>query len=182
MSLFTWLRIRLWPPHHRNDPRLHPDAPPELILENEWFYQSTEKHLSASERQWIDLVIEQASKFPLDCFIRFEYRPEQRAIVCYRVKQMNQPGLELGTTNNVGSKHWEYFWKFVYDHFDSSLKLEPLEGEEKREFVIWTSPNHKWDTYSLTPNAISIKLCILYPSTSDYKTPWCGLDGPCTAH
>lgn len=179
MKLFSKLRIALWPPHHRADPRLHEE---ESLIAESWPHGSTEAHIPASDRQWVDSIIEQASVFTLDCFIKFEFNPEQQTIACRRVEQMNQPGLDLGSIKCANEKQWEYFWRFVYDHFGCSLKIPALEGEYSREFVIWTSPNHKWDTYALTPHAVSIKLCIRYPSKHEDETSWCGCDGPCTAH
>lgn len=182
MSFFSWLRIRIWPPHHRNDPRLHPDSPPESTPDDEWDSQSNERHLSASERQWVELMVEHASTFPLECFIRFEYQPEQQAIICYRVERMNQPRLDLGTMNHIGIKHWKHFWRFLYDHFNHSVEMNPLEGEERRSLDLWTSPRRSWDGYSTTPKAVSVRLHIAHPMPRVGRMCNCGCDGPCTAH
>lgn len=181
MSFFTWLRMQIWPLHHRNDPRMHD----ERMIEDDpddWDPGSTAKYLSVSHLQWIDSVIKQASKFPAECFIQFQFHPLQHTIICYRVERADQPRLELGMVERIEQSYWERFWRFLYDRFDSSLAVEPLAGEKKRELCLWISPRKNSDPYSVNPNAVCVRLCVDYPTKTTGRTCRCSLDGPCTAH
>jgi hypothetical protein len=105
MSFFSKLRAAIWPPHHRVDPRLH-DEPIEDL--DGWDPNSTKKHLSEADLEWIESVVKHASTFPLYCFIRFEYHADEQTVSSHRVERMNQPRLELGTIGCRTPKQWKH--------------------------------------------------------------------------